>query len=172
MLTQEYVRELFDYNPETGSLLWKKPRKKINVGDIAGTIDSYGYLRVGIDGRKYKNHQIVFLYWYGYLPMTIDHINREKLDNRITNLRPVNAAQNAMNQGRDKRNKSGFKGVSWDKGTGTWLVSIKARQKALNLGRFLDPIDAACAYNMAAEEYFGEYAYLNGPENNQAWGLI
>lgn len=85
----------------------------------------------------------------------VDHINGDKLDNRKQNLRVCTRAQNQANVGVTSRNKSGFKGVSFDRGK--WV----ARTKGVHLGRFTDPVEAARAYDKKAIELFGEFANLN-----------
>lgn len=87
-----------------------------------------------------------------------DHKNRNTLDNRRENLRKCTLAQNGRNRGRQRNNKSGFKGVCWD---GGWRATIRINGKIKHLGRFESPKDAARAYNEAAKKHYGEFAYLN-----------
>ena len=94
-LTQKRLRERFYYDASTGILYYKKPRKNKSV---AGYDDGRGYLLTIIDGERHYNHRLAWLYVYGYLPENfIDHINRNTLDNRISNLREVSATCNARN---------------------------------------------------------------------------
>jgi len=88
------------------------------------------------------------------------HINRDKLDNRRCNLRPITDSQNSCNQGKQKNNTSGYKGVCWNRGK--WLAQIGTNGKTIYLGRYDDPKEAAQAYNKAALKYHGEFAVLNG----------
>ena len=113
MLTQERVRELFDYDVETGNLIRKtNASSRARIGDVAGCEDGRGYLFTGISGKYYKNHRIVWLWHNGYLPEgEIDHINRNKIDNRIENLREASSVCQRRNQNLRKDNKSGVKGV-------------------------------------------------------------
>ena len=114
--------------------------------------DGYAYSRINGIG--------VFLHKYIIgLGGVIDHINRDKLDNRKSNLRPVTVQQNNMNKGPQRNNRLGIKGVSVE-GPGYRAV-IKFNRKTIILGHFDDPFSAAAAYNNAAVELFGEYAYLN-----------
>jgi hypothetical protein len=96
-----------------------------------------------------------------YDKRVIDHINGNKLDNRKENLRICTQAQNAMNARRAITNKSGFKGVSWDKQRGKWKAYLSIKNKQKLLGRFIDKVNAAKAYNKAAKYYRGEFASLN-----------
>lgn len=91
----------------------------------------------------------------------IDHINGDKLDNRIKNLRITTCKQNAQNIGIRSNNTSGYKGVSLTKEKNRWRAYIKVSGKQKNLGFFVKKEDAAIAYNKAAETYFGKYARLN-----------
>ena len=116
MLTQEQVKELFDYDPETGDLVWRVKRGTHGVaGKIAGGLDHHhGYFRIRIDGKLYRTHRIIWLYVYGAWPVNdIDHVNGLRHDNRICNLREATRAENMQNQ-RNPRvdNKSSYLGVS------------------------------------------------------------
>ena len=91
----------------------------------------------------------------------IDHINRNKLDCRKVNLRIATHSENLMNRVAPKGNKSGYKGVIFDKSRKKWRAEIKHLYKSYYLGRFITRKEAALAYNQAAKEYFGEFAYQN-----------
>lgn len=93
----DYCRKLFEYR-EDGSLVWKVSRGSVRVGDIAGSLNNHGYLVVGIDSVTYRVHQIVFLIHYNYIPKVIDHIDRDKINNRIENLRSVTHRENNLNR--------------------------------------------------------------------------
>lgn len=90
-----------------------------------------------------------------------DHVNRNGLDNRRINLRPATGTQNNANQALRSDSTSGFKGVTWHKQDRKWQAKIKANGKDYYLGQFEHPLDAAHAYNQAALEAFGEFAWLN-----------
>lgn len=92
----------------------------------------------------------------------VDHINRDKLDNRRCNLRPCTRRENALNVGKRKRATSRFKGVHWVKHVRKWQARITVHQATQNLGLFSHELDAARAYNKAAQKHFGRFAYLNG----------
>lgn len=91
----------------------------------------------------------------------VDHINRNRLDNRRENLRYASAEESMRNRGRFRNNTSGYKGVHWNKASQNWLASIRAGGKQLHLGCFLTPLDAAIAYNNAAVKLHEEFASLN-----------
>jgi len=93
----------------------------------------------------------------------VDHVNRCGLDNRRCNLRTATVSQNAANMRRPSHNTSGFKGVTWSKARRKWIAKLVKNQRNINLGLFSDPADAARAYDRAARETFGEFAYTNFP---------
>jgi hypothetical protein len=163
-LTQELVRELFNYH-EDGYLIWKiKPRQNVNIGDIAGhlTIDR-GEKRHStmIYGKGYRISRLIFFYHTGKWPQTIDHINRVTTDNRIQNLRAATRAENSRNRNPSKNSSSKYLGVGWHKATQKWCAKIKAEGKDKHLGVFTSEITAALIYNKSAVKYFGEFANLN-----------
>lgn len=161
-ITQEEIKELFKYN--NGKIYWKKVNamaKNINNGDRAGSKHNTGYRNVKVNNKTYREHRIIFLYHYGYLPKEIDHINNVKDDNRIENLREVTRSQNCMNSSKSKNKSSKFKGVDWLKRNNKWRARIRLDENIQYLGSFNYEIDAAIAYNKAAEKLHGEYANLN-----------
>jgi hypothetical protein len=159
-LTVDLLKHLFDYDKETGNLIWKKTRAngKVKKGDIAGTIDSKGYIRLDVNYKKYKAHRLVFLMHKGYLPKTIDHINGNPSDNRIENLRAATTSQNQYNRKLSSNNTSGFKGVSWDKTQKIWKGYIYLDGQRIHLGVYKTPEEANEVVRKAREELHGEFA--------------
>lgn len=155
-LTQALVRDLFDYDPETGSLTWRNVRsKRVNIGDNAGTINDQGYRTVSVNHASCRVSRIIWLFVYGYLPENvIDHINRDRLDNRISNLREASRICNSRNSGNRKNNTSGVKGVHWYKRCGTWHAQIMINRKSHSLGQYKDFDEAVCA-RLAGEQCIG-----------------
>lgn len=145
-LTQERLKELLDYDPETGVFTRKKGVKGANKGDIAGCLNkSVGYWMIGIDKENYRAHRLAFLFMEGYLPENqIDHIDRNRINNKWNNLREVSQSCNARNSNVASNNKSGVKGVCWDSSRKKWRVEIKVPRK-INIGRFDNFIDAVKA---------------------------
>ena len=152
-LTQEEVRQLLDYNPETGELRWKVDRSRMKVGMVAGCVDSStGYLKIGINGKRYPMHRVIWLWWYGYFPESeVDHIDRDPSNNRLINLREVSRTCNSRNCGTGARNKSGVKGVFWYARYGKWQSSIMVDYKEKQLARHADFTEAV-AHRLAAEQ--------------------
>ena len=115
-LTKNFLLDVLDYIPETGMLLQKKKRPKVKVGSIAGVVTPRGYRYIQLNGRKYAAHRLVWFIEYGCFPsLFIDHIDGNKLNNHISNLREVTIKQNNENRGAQKNNKIGIKGVSYNK---------------------------------------------------------
>jgi hypothetical protein len=161
MITRERVKELLDYNPVEGVLRWKvRTARCVRIGEIAGQghRGEKGY-NIGINGKRYKTSRICFLHYYGFLPETVDHINRNPHDNRIINLRAATNAENCRN--RKPYGSSKYLGVSWFKQSGKWKAQIKHDGEVIYLGLFEKDYEAAVAYNIAAMELNGEFANLN-----------
>lgn len=145
-LTQDRLKELIDYDYETGVFIWRVSRQRIKKGSIAGSLNkSTGYWIICIDNKRYKAHRLVFLYIDGYLPENgIDHIDRNKINNRYNNLREASKTCNSRNCNISKINKSGITGVSWYKRSNKWRSEINIPKK-IRLGYFDNIIDAVRA---------------------------
>jgi hypothetical protein len=155
ILTQESLKELLHYSPESGVFTWLQAASVgTKPGSEAGGIDGK-YLRIGISGKRYRAHRLAFLYMSGEMPPEVDHINHIGNDNRWDNLRPVHHLQNGRNQSKRKNNKSGFNGVSWCSGKGLWSAQIGINKKTIHLGFFKQKEDAiACRKKANAENSF------------------
>jgi hypothetical protein len=150
------------YDPETGVFTWKITRQRSPEGKRAGNTHYSGYRTIGIDGKYYAEHRLVWMWWHGEFPkLSIDHINGNKSDNRVSNLREASRSQNQHNQPMYKNNSTGYKGVSFCKTTGKWKATIGKSTNRFYLGVFNSPQEAAHAYNKAAIELHGEFAVLN-----------
>ena len=162
-LTVDLLNHLFEYDKETGNLIWKiKPSSRghsVKAGDIAGTLKSHGYLCVGINYNSYRAHRLIFLMHKGYLPKTVDHINGDKLDNRIENLRAATIGQNQHNRKTNANNTSGYKGVCWNKAQKKWTARITLERKNIHLGYFANVEEAAEVVRKAREELHGDFAH-------------
>lgn len=151
-LTYERVRELFDYDPETGKLTNKTSRGRAKIGAESGSFDGLGYRQILVDYKQFMVHRVIWLWWYGYTPENyIDHVNGEKADNRIENLREVSHSCNLRNAPQYKSNTSGVKGVCFDTSRKKWLASINLNGRNLSVGRFTSFIEAVC-HRYAAEQ--------------------
>lgn len=159
-LTQERLKHLLHYNPDTGVFTWlSKPSRRINSGSIAGRIKpKKGYVEIGISGRIYLAHRLAWLYIYGTWPKEqVDHINGIRNDNRIKNLRLATTSQNQWNKKMQKNNTSGIKGVSWDNQRGKWIAQCWLFGKHHKIGRFSSIDDADRAIRQFREKHQGEF---------------
>ncbi len=153
MLTQERLKELLHYDPETGIFTRKSKVGKYFVGSVCGAKQIKGYIQVSVDGGNYLAHRLAWLYVYGNFPKNqIDHINRIKTDNSIKNLRDVDASTNHHNIGLRSHNRSGFTGVVKDKRSGKWIVQIIYKNKRYYIGSFNDVNVAALARRKKEQE--------------------
>lgn len=142
-MTQEYLNSILVYNPDSGELRWK-PRDITAFKDGAVSAASYqkswnlrcagkpamttvmnrGYLCGNLDGKMQLAHRVIWLMVYGETPKFIDHINGDRTDNRLRNLRSVTRSENARNRKTATNNTSGYTGVHLDTRTGKWVASI------------------------------------------------
>ena len=122
------------YDRDTGAITWRKDRVRAKAGDIATSRNGRGYLivKLVVDGKRTSiaAHRVAYILMGEELPVQVDHINNDRMDNRWCNLRPVNNRQNAMNRGMSGHNTSGVKGVSWDNQKAKWVaVAIKGKTR-------------------------------------------
>lgn len=162
MLTQERLKELLEYTPETGIFTWKaRPSNRVRVGDIAGHLEKKdGYIMLGIGGVLYRAHRLAWLYMTGDFPpkeKDIDHKNGLRADNRWANIRLAERYENLRNM-RSRGGTSEHKGVSFDRSRGLWKAQIQIMGKNTFIGRYASEQDAALAYNARAAIEFGEFA--------------
>lgn len=144
-LSYERALELFAYNPETGLIRWKDKRKDALSKFCAGCVDSRGYIKLKVDGVYYGAHRVVWLLSHGKWPDNlIDHINQNKADNRIANLRDVTQKQNLENVGQYR--KVWKKGAALHKPSGLWHATLGHNYKSISLGYFKTEADAQEAY--------------------------
>lgn len=152
MVTQAQLHELFDYDGHTGNLIWKVARQGIRVGDVAGCINTRGYRTIRLSGCGYLAHRLIWMHHHGKLPdRQIDHIDRDKLNNRIENLRDVPQSINLLN--RDKPNKTGFAGVT--KARNKFRAGLGIFGKTVHLGTFDTAEEAHEAFKIAHVAAYG-----------------
>ena len=128
------------------------------------SIEDSGYVHTMVKGKHVRLHNFLI----GKVDGVIDHINCIRYDNRRANLRLCSNKENVRNQRRCVRNTTGFKGVSFDKRRGKFTAGITVDGKRHFLGYYADPADAARAYDLAANRYFGEYARTYFMEVNRS----
>lgn len=153
ILTQDRLKELLHYDPATGIFTWLRPCNRfsqVKPGDFAGALHKRGYIHIKVEGRCYKAHRLAWLYVYGRWPApAIDHINRDKKDNRLTNLREVTHLKNMQNKSIYRQNVSGRPGVTPHRNTGRWVAQVQVNHRNHYLGIFDTPELAANAYHEA-----------------------
>ncbi|MBP9804995.1 MAG: HNH endonuclease [Candidatus Accumulibacter sp.] len=160
-LTQEYLRSILRYDPETGLLYWVKPNplwRKGKPGQIAGCLHkSSGYWVLKIDGVDYRAHRIIWVMWYGVWPeREVDHEDGDRINNRIKNLRSATHLQNTANKKR-RRKRRYPKGVDRLPG-GRFRAKICVQYKQISLGVFDTPEEAHAVYLERAKKYFGNFS--------------
>lgn len=168
-ISPEELRQLLNYDPETGVFDWAEPNqswfasrahwvayqsKRAGKAPLANE-HSQGYLTGRIKGQMILAHRAAWAYHYGEWPaQAIDHINQNRTDNRIDNLRDVPQGENAKNQRRRSNNTSGVTGAYWDADRKKWAASISLPGgKCVALGRYDKLADAAAARKAAEVEY-------------------
>ena len=156
MLTAEKLHELFEY--WDGNLYRKVARKMSPIGKRVGWVSNTGYLSVEIDHKSYSVHRLVWLMHHGVLPEFLDHINGNKLDNRIENLRPATKSQNNQNKRLYSNNTSGVKGVCWHKRIKKWQVNVRVNGKQKSFGFFDDIELAELVASEARNKLHGQFA--------------
>lgn len=162
---KEEILSQFLYDKENGLLIYKKS------GKIAKSSPSgNGYIRVGFSEkprgtRMILVHRIIFFLETGEEPEQVDHIDMNRENNHISNLRASTRSQNHANLNGNRNGTSKYKGVYWHKSSQKWFVQTKVDQKSIFLGEYKDEKEAAKAYNCAAIKYFGEFARLNKIED-------
>jgi len=156
-LTQEYLHELFEY--KDGHLYYKQiTGRRSKIGEKVGFLAKTGYFSTSIKKQSYLIHRLIFLMFYGYLPKQVDHINNNRADNTIENLRESTNTQNQHNTKIRKDNASGFKGVYWHKRMNKWAVSVSVNKKRLYFGCFEDIELAEFVAIEARNKYHGKFA--------------
>jgi len=172
-LTQQYIKKILSYNPDTGILIWNfrpeshfKSKKGMAIWNgkyankIAGcntkTKSGKSYRIISINSKRYMAHRIIWLIVKGKEPVNdIDHINGDGIDNRIKNLRDVTRTENNKNFKLSKRNKTGFIGVHFDKVKKKYKAEIGVNSKTKFIGYF----DTAKEASVAREQKSREYGY-------------
>lgn len=139
MTDLEYLKDNYNYNPDSGVFTYKKinKRSRFSVGDVAGYKRHDGYILIAVNKRQRLAHRMAWLIEHGSLPdAQMDHRDVNPSNNSISNLRLADNSLNGMNVGIKKNNSSGVKGVSWDKTRSLWMARVQINGKQINLGRF------------------------------------
>ena len=157
--TQDDLKALYSYNPETGHFTHLQSRGKGHAGKLAGRLNRAGYVEMRVLNKLFGAHRLAVLYMTGRLPvqpLTVDHINGERSDNRWANLRIANWHQQVWNTPVHHHNQSGLKGAWPCKTTGRWLSMLQDGKRRIWLGRFDTAEEAHQAWIKAATQLRGE----------------
>lgn len=151
MLTQHRLKELFYYDADLGVFTRRvSTNRSAKAETTAGTDDGAGYLRITVDKKRYRAHRLAWLFVHGAFPIVeLDHINQNRSDNRIANLRVVNKSENQQNTFAPATNTSGVKGVYWNKAAKKWQAQLCVKGQLIYLGVFSCLDTAAAAYSNA-----------------------
>jgi hypothetical protein len=164
----EKIRQAISYDPDTGVMKWKIKTARTNIGSVAGTKGSHGYLCFSVFKRQYLVHRLAWMLHHNIVLSKwefLDHIDRNKLNNKMENLRLATPKDNNGNVPILSTNTSGYRGVSWDKNKNAWACYLWNKNKKKHLGMFPTAEIAAKVYDKHAKEYFGEYySNVNFPE--------
>ena len=153
------LKDLYDYNTETGIFIRKYSTKGFLEGTRAGSITQRGYRKISIGTKAYLEHKLAWFYVHGVYPNYLDHINGEKTDNRIANLRETTHTGNMGNRKLLKNNTTGFPGVERRKDR--FRAVIRIDKKRIHLGYYADAESAFCAYKAKHAEVYGtEWSHL------------
>lgn len=157
MLTQQEILDFFEY--KDGALYWRKaPNRRIHAGSRAGTISTLGYVAIMVNKKRYQAHRLIFLYHYGWLPEFIDHVDLDRKNNDIKNLRAATRMQNNQNTPVRCDSTSGVKNVAWVDRLNKWLVKIRINNKPTHIGVFDDLELASFVASEHRDYYHGEFA--------------
>lgn len=156
MISRDDILAKLDYHPIAGVFVWKINSGRARAGNIAGCVKD-GYIVIRLNGKLHFAHRLAWFLMRGDWPEAIDHINHDRADNRIDNLRPANKKINGRNAALSKNNKSGICGVHWHqhqvKNYGGWVAQIKYNGITHYLGHFKDFFEACCARKAAELQY-------------------
>lgn len=156
ILTQDRLKELLHYNPDTGVFTRLTDSIKFKSGDVAGYVDKDGYVQISLDGKRMPGHRLAFLYMSGELPKVFgDHKNGVRHNNAWENIREADKRENTRNAKSRKDNSSGFKGVNAYRNK--WEARCRTEFGREHLGYYDTPEEAAKAYQAFSKKHFGAF---------------
>lgn len=156
-VSKSYLEYLFEYRD--GHLYWKNtPNRHAFAGKKAGRLTPTGYISIEIDGNPYQAHRLIWILHNGEIGSMIDHIDGNRSNNKIENLRSCDRCQNMHNRKKCKANTTGVKGVRLRSDSGKYEARIVVRGKRHVLGSYKDLELAELVMQMAREKYHGKFA--------------
>jgi hypothetical protein len=161
-LTQQELKHWLWYDKESGLFRWRHGRGMcLKPWTLAGTVTRQGYIEIHLGGRIYKAHRLAWLYMTGEQPSKeVDHINRDKSDNRWVNLRLATREENQWNASLRSDSTCGVSGVTFHKASGKWKTQCRANGKRHFLGAYKTKEEAAEAVLRFRAEHHGEFAAI------------
>jgi len=167
----ESLKAHFSY--KDGGLYWKVipfdslGKNQVKAGDRAGWNNGVGksgrmYRRIMFNGNTYYEHKLIYMWHHNDMPEFVDHKDNDSLNNDIDNLRPCTHQENMLNKKTYCNNKSGIKGVNWDKGHNSWEAKIAINKKQIRIGRFKSFDDAVKARREAELKHYDQNFYNSG----------
>lgn len=154
------ILDFLRYDRVTGNFHWIESCGRVKSGDVAGCVDDKGYVRIRLKRKLYLAHRLAWIVENGPIPrgMEIDHVNGNKSDNRICNLRLASRNQNEHNKGIQSNNTSGVKGVTWHKRASKWQAQVSVNGRKKYIGFFSRLEDAKDAVEKARLELHGDFS--------------
>jgi hypothetical protein len=146
----------FEY--QDGQLYWKNCRYKAYNGKKAGHVHKTGYWRIKLNKENYQAHRIIFAMHHGFMPEFIDHIDGNRSNNKIENLRQATKQQNNWNRAIQKNNSSGIKGISWREDCKKWIACCRVNYKLVYLGLFNEIEEAKKVLSEFRSKNHGNFA--------------
>lgn len=162
LITLTRAREVLIYDDQTGEMRWRTDQGKRAAGQPVGSQSSSGHLQTWIDGNLYQVHRLAWLLHYGEWPVLfLDHVDGDRANNKIANLRQANGSQNCANRAPARKMHGSLKGASYCKMSKRWKSSITKDGRARYLGCFKTEREAHDAYCSAAKQLHGDFARFN-----------
>ena len=159
MITQDIIKGLLVYEPDSGLFRSRRKTCRSIPGSVIGAVRPDGYLQIYVLGRNYLAHRLAWLYVHGTWPeVHIDHIDGDGTNNRIENLRLATPAENGRNRTRPQaRNSSGERGVYWSRIRKKWIAQIGVDRRTINLGGYDTKAEAKTARKAAEINHYGQF---------------
>jgi len=157
MITQDELKHKLHYNPDTGIFTWINPIKKTNIGKVAGCTMANGYSYIKINKKLYLSHRLAWIYINGEVTKELDHINNNRSDNKISNLRIASKFQNQCNKKVNKNNIYGIKGITLHSKCNKFQARIGLNNKTIYVGLYDDFFEACCSIISVRNKLHGKF---------------
>lgn len=155
-LTQDELKRVIEYNPDTGEFYWRvKASKNIAVGSLAGSVNAQNYWQIRLYGKVWLGHRLAWVYVFGRWPSQIDHIDRDRRNNRISNLREVSGTDNQLNRGIQANNKTGHRGIHYSDRRREYVLQLSLKGTRVHCSYHKDIEDAVLVRDRVATQIYG-----------------